>query len=52
LTLLWHNDYFPNDPPFRAYAKILQKAAEMGAWGCSLKDINNWWRSRRTALVS
>jgi hypothetical protein len=47
LTLLWHNDYFPNDVPFRVYSRILKRASEMGAWGCSLRDLDKWWRIRK-----
>jgi hypothetical protein len=48
MTLLWHNDMQASNPRFRAYQRILGAAAEMRAWGCSLRQLNEWWRSRPT----
>lgn len=46
LTVLWHNDVDQTSPRFRVYSELLRIAADCGAWGCSLADLNGWWRSR------
>jgi hypothetical protein len=46
MTLLWHNDVQSSNPRFRVYQRLLQAASEMGAWGCSLRQLDQWWRAR------
>lgn len=46
ITLLWHNSFEKPSAECRAYRRILKAASEMGAWGCSVEEINNWWRKR------
>jgi hypothetical protein len=51
LTLLWHNNYYEHSPAFLVYRVLLEEAARLGAWGCSLRELSHWWRKRR-ALAS
>jgi hypothetical protein len=46
LTLLWHNEKRPDSPAFGCYRAILKEAAARGAWGCSMRELDNWWRGR------
>ncbi|ADL13611.1 polysaccharide deacetylase family protein [Acetohalobium arabaticum] len=47
MTILWHNNYYKNDKEFQAFEEILNKADKLGAWGCSLRELNDWWRRKR-----
>lgn len=47
LTLLWHNQHRANTAEFRCYARVLAEAARRDAWGCSMKQLDNWWRERK-----
>ncbi len=46
LTLLWHNSFARDSIEFRVYERVLQVASDLGAWGCSVAQMNEWWRSR------
>jgi hypothetical protein len=46
LTILWHNDLHKSNPRFSTYSRLLRAASELGAWGCSLRGLNDWWRDR------
>jgi peptidoglycan/xylan/chitin deacetylase (PgdA/CDA1 family) len=51
LTLLWHNHWARTSPQFRVYSALLAAAQKLGAWGCSLVQLNDWWRRRSAALL-
>ena len=51
MTILWHNNHYPDSVEFKAYCKLLDIADKMGAWGCSLKAVNSWWRERCRSLT-
>jgi len=46
ITLLWHNSFEGSSAECRAYRRMLEAASEMGAWGCSVAEMNDWWRRR------
>lgn len=46
VTLLWHNSFDVNSKEFKTYKQVLAIANEMGAWGCSVDDMNAFWRTR------
>lgn len=46
ITLLWHNQHRPDSTAFRCYTRLLAEAAAREAWGCSMRQINDWWRPR------
>ncbi len=46
LTLLWHNQHCRNSVEFRVYERVLAEAARRNAWGCSLQQMDQWWRTR------
>ncbi len=46
MTVLWHNNYHASAPEFKTYQLLLQEAARLGAWGCSLRQLMKWWRQR------
>jgi hypothetical protein len=53
ITILWHNSFSDKASETKVYEKILQEASELGAWGCSVAEINHWWRKRsKLALQS
>ncbi|OPZ85133.1 MAG: hypothetical protein BWY76_01540 [bacterium ADurb.Bin429] len=49
VTLSWHTQ-----PDYRgaldAYRVLLRDIAELGGWGCTLGEVNAWWRARRTSV--
>jgi peptidoglycan/xylan/chitin deacetylase (PgdA/CDA1 family) len=51
LTLLWHNNVARSSPEFRVYSALLAHAERLGAWGCSLVQLNDWWRRRTAELL-
>ena len=46
VTLLWHNSFEVNSKEFKTYQQVLTKVKEMGGWGCSVDDMNAFWRNR------
>jgi hypothetical protein len=50
LTVLWHNNHYLHDDAFVVYKILLEEAHRMGAWGCSLRQLSQWWNQRRAAL--
>ena len=50
VTLSWHTH--PDSPGAHAcYRALLEMIAELGGWGCSLGELNAWWRQRRAAVL-
>jgi peptidoglycan/xylan/chitin deacetylase (PgdA/CDA1 family) len=45
LALAWHTH--PEPSVLSCYATLLEKVAELGGWGCSVADVDSWWRRRR-----
>jgi hypothetical protein len=52
ITLLWHNNYYPGDDAFTVYKTLLDEARNLNAWGCSLRQLRQWWDQRRTDVHS
>jgi peptidoglycan/xylan/chitin deacetylase (PgdA/CDA1 family) len=48
MTLLWHNNYYASSAEYSAYQAILKKASQLGAWGCSVRQMYHWWKNRRS----
>jgi hypothetical protein len=49
VTLSWHTH--PQVPGALAcYRHLLQVIAELGGWGCTLGELDAWWRERRQRL--
>lgn len=48
VTLSWHAH--PGETAHAAYRALLDLVERNGGWGCSLADMNNWWRERRARL--
>lgn len=46
ITLLWHNHHRQDSVEYRCYEKVLAAAKELGAWGCSMAELETWWRDR------
>lgn len=44
LTLNWHPNYLINDFYWDAYNILLQEANRRKAWGCTAKDISEYWQ--------
>lgn len=51
LTLLWHNSVTADSPEAWAYRRILEEASGLGAWGCSVAEIDRWWRQRAQRIL-
>ncbi|HEY3379999.1 MAG TPA: hypothetical protein VGL77_21200 [Armatimonadota bacterium] len=48
-TLSWHTH--PESPgAHECYHALLEEIAALNGWGCSLGELNAWWRTRRTRL--
>jgi peptidoglycan/xylan/chitin deacetylase (PgdA/CDA1 family) len=45
VTLAWHTH--PDRSVLSCYGTLLEKVAELGGWGCSVADVDSWWRRRR-----
>lgn len=50
MTLLWHNTYYEGDEEFGVYRELLEEADRLGAWGCSVRQLSDWWRYRYDIL--
>lgn len=49
VTLGWHTH--PESPgAYPCYRTLLELIAELNGWGCSVSELNAWWRQRRAAL--
>ncbi len=49
VTLSWHTH--PDMPgALEVYRALLETVAELDGWGCTLGEMNDWWRARREAL--
>jgi hypothetical protein len=46
LTLNWHPNYLDRPEMWSVYCEVLRAAREMGAWGCSLRQVATEWRAR------
>jgi peptidoglycan/xylan/chitin deacetylase (PgdA/CDA1 family) len=51
LTILWHNIWEPGSVQEKCYRRILSEASKRNAWGCSLRELDHWWRSRSQLCV-
>ncbi len=51
ITLLWHNQHRPGSLMFRVYERVLEEAAQRGAWGCSMSQLNSWCRDQWSGSV-
>jgi len=50
ISLLWHNSYPVESDQVSVYRSVLERAYGLDAWGCSLSDMNSWWRKRRKCV--
>jgi peptidoglycan/xylan/chitin deacetylase (PgdA/CDA1 family) len=50
LTISWHPNNIEEVNPvyWRCFAEILREAYQRNAWGCSARQLADWWTSRRT----
>jgi peptidoglycan/xylan/chitin deacetylase (PgdA/CDA1 family) len=44
LTLNWHPNYLINDYYWQAYSILLQEAFRRNAWGCTAKEVSEYWK--------
>jgi len=45
VTLSWHTH--PLGKAYDCYCSLLATVSELGGWGCSLAEMDDWWRARR-----
>lgn len=45
VSLSWHAH--PGDGGYECYRGLLEVIERLGGWGCSLAQMNDWWRARR-----
>lgn len=43
VTLLWHPNWFPVEPWFRLYERLLDYLVEKKGWGATAREIHDWW---------
>jgi len=49
VTLSWHT-HPESSGAAPCYRRLLQLVADLGGWGCTLGELNSWWRQRRARL--
>jgi peptidoglycan/xylan/chitin deacetylase (PgdA/CDA1 family) len=50
-TLSWHT-HAESPGAMEAYRALLATVAEEGGWGCSLGELEGWWRERAAAVAA
>ncbi|HEX3868443.1 MAG TPA: polysaccharide deacetylase family protein [Gemmatimonadaceae bacterium] len=50
LTLNWHPEYLNHSRYWDMYVAVLEHAHRRNAWGCSVRDIYDWWLRRDRML--
>ena len=48
-TLSWHT-HAESPGALEAYRALLETVAEEGGWGCTLGELEGWWRARAAAV--
>lgn len=51
VTIVFHNNCFEDETKFLIYKEVLQIAHDLGAWGCSVKDIYEWYITRENCYI-
>ena len=46
LTLNWHANWLNNPAYWDTYAALLSEAKSRNAWGCSIRQLYEWWLGR------
>jgi peptidoglycan/xylan/chitin deacetylase (PgdA/CDA1 family) len=49
VTLSWHT-HSAAPEALTTYRALLAAIVELGGWGCTIGELNTWWRARRTAM--
>lgn len=49
VTLSWHTHSDIPDTVMK-YRSLLELIANLGGWGCTLRELNAWWRQRREGV--
>jgi hypothetical protein len=52
LTLNWHPEYLNLPDHWSVYGTVLAEARRRNAWGCSVRDIYDWWTTRDRELAN
>jgi peptidoglycan/xylan/chitin deacetylase (PgdA/CDA1 family) len=52
LTLLFHPDKLVRPEWLALFERLLERAAEQGAWMTSLGELNSWWRTREARILA
>ncbi|MCS3855296.1 hypothetical protein GGP78_001988 [Salinibacter ruber] len=47
ITVLWHNSYTHDSAYTKVYQALIEYLSECDAWGCTVTQMNHWWRKRR-----
>lgn len=45
LTVNWHPNRIDDDRYWTSYRLLLEEGRRRGAWGCSMKQVHEWWTS-------
>lgn len=51
LTLNWHMHALNDDKWWNVYVTLLDEGHRRGAWGCSAKQIYEWWTAREQRIA-
>lgn len=49
VALSWHT-HPVSSRAMTCYRALLQVIADLGGWGCTVSEVNTWWRVRRAAV--
>lgn len=52
LTLNWHANYLNDDKWWNVYKALLEEGCRRNAWGCSAKQLYEWWTARQQRILS
>ena len=48
VSLAWHAH--PDPGAYECYRALLDAVARLGGWGCTVRQMDEWWRGRRESL--
>ena len=51
LVILWHPHWLATDSGLAVFKAILAEAKNRNAWGCSVKQLAEWWLGRTNGII-
>lgn len=50
LTLNWHPNHIALPGYIEVYRTIIEEVRALGGWGCTARDVHEWWTKRRLGI--